>query len=208
VHGYVNWGGPEGATDRLDGTVVPCAPGGSLPFAPQECLTALRQMLAVGGERVWGRYGFVDAFNPQTGWVSTDVIAIDVGITLAMVENLRSGFCWKYFMRAPETRRAFALTGFESESPRHPFSSPVFAKAVREIGLVQTVPAHLDVALVKANPLRVSVCDRWPVPSRRGPFEGPNPVLACLPNLGTEFRLRANGGHGRALARLKKIRQS
>ena len=110
--GYVDWGGPVSGEERLDGTVVPCAPGGSLPFAPRECLGTLQQMRAIGGESVWGRYGFADAFNPQTGWVSPDIIAIDVGITLIMAENLRSEFVWKHFMRAPEARRGLALAGF------------------------------------------------------------------------------------------------
>jgi len=149
ARGYVNWGGPEVSIDHLDGTVVPSAPGGSMPFAPKECLDALRRMLAIGGTRVWGRYGFADAFNPQTGWVSPDVIAIDLGITLAMVENLRSGFCWKYFMRAPETRRALALAGFERESPSRPFNSPVLAKAAREIRRVDSV--HLPTRPAKSN---------------------------------------------------------
>jgi hypothetical protein len=152
TRGYVNWGGPEGALDGLDGTVVPSAPAGSLPFAPQECLIALRRMLEVGGSRVWGRYGFADAFNPQTGWVSTDVIAIDMGITLAMAENLRSGFCWTYFMRAPESRRAFALTGFERESPGRPFDSPVLEKAVRESIRIEAVPGGGDAAMDETLP--------------------------------------------------------
>ena len=112
ANGYVDWGGPVGGSERLDGTVVPCAPGGSLPFAPRECLGTLQQMRAIGGESVWGRYGFADAFNPQTGWVSPDIIAIDVGITLIMAENLRSEFVWNYFMRAPEARRGLSLAGF------------------------------------------------------------------------------------------------
>ena len=91
---------------------MPCAPGGSLPFAPAECLTALRNMREVGGEKLWGRYGFADAFNPQTGWVAPDVIGINVGITLVMAENLRSGLVWKNFMRAPEVRRGMKLAGF------------------------------------------------------------------------------------------------
>ncbi len=133
ARGYVNWGGPQGPIEWLDGTLVPSAPAGSMPFAPKECLNALRRMLAVGGARVWGRYGFADAFNPETGWVSPDVIAIDLGITLAMVENLRSGFCWKYFMRAPETQRAFALAGIERQSPDRPFQSALLARAAREL---------------------------------------------------------------------------
>jgi hypothetical protein len=172
--GYVNWGGPEPATDHLDGTVVPCAPGGSLPFAPQECLLDLRRMLEVGGARVWGRYGFSDAFNPQTGWVSPDVIGIDLGITLAMVENLRSGFCWKYFMKAPETRRAFALAGFERESPQHPFNSPVLATAVRETRPVEAIAGGWDIALLKTSPAAAD--DQLPGAAHHGPCAERNPV--------------------------------
>jgi hypothetical protein len=119
ARGYVAWGGPNGSAAKMaDGTVVPCAPGGSLPFAPRECLAALRQMREVGGEKVWRRYGFVDAFNPQTGWTSPDVIGIDVGITLLMAENLRSGLVWRVFMQSPEVRLGMWLAGFRSETPR------------------------------------------------------------------------------------------
>ena len=114
--GYVAWGGPGGASaQKVDGTVVPCAPGGSLPFAPRECLAALRQMKEVGGDSVWRRYGFVDAFNPETGWVSPDVIGIDLGITLLMAENLRSGLVWRIFMKSPEVRLGMWLAGFRSD---------------------------------------------------------------------------------------------
>ncbi len=110
--GYRAQGGPFGSADKVDGTLAPCAPGGSLPFAPRECLRALQQMRTACSEQVWGRYGFADAFNPQTGWVASDVIGIDVGITLLMAENLRSGFVWQHFMQAPEVRRAIRLAGF------------------------------------------------------------------------------------------------
>ncbi len=114
--GYVDWGGPQGGSDRLDGTVVPCAPGGSLPFAPHECLQALHTMRDIGGPAVWGRYGFADAFNPQTGWVSPDVIAIDVGITMLMSENLRTGFVWRYFMKSQEAKHGLELAGFKDRA--------------------------------------------------------------------------------------------
>jgi hypothetical protein len=114
AQGYVDWGGPHGSAEKLDGTLVPCAPAGSLPFAPAECLRTLKAMRRAGGDAVWGRYGFADAFNPQNGWVSPDVIAIDVGITLLMAENLRSGFVWDYFMRAPEAQRGLELAGFQN----------------------------------------------------------------------------------------------
>jgi len=116
-HGYRAWGTPTRDDDDSDGTLVPCAPGGSLPFAPRECLTVLRRMREIGGDRLWGRYGFADAFNPETGWVSTDVIGIDLGITLLMAENFRSGLVWHYFMQAPEVRRGLELAGFAPSAP-------------------------------------------------------------------------------------------
>lgn len=110
--GYMAWGTPGADPDQSDGTLVPCAPGGSLPFAPRECLTALHRMRELGGEALWGRYGFADAFNPQTGWVASDVIGIDLGIMLVMAENLRSGLVWQTFMRAPEVRQGMQVAGF------------------------------------------------------------------------------------------------
>ena len=97
---------------------MPCAPGGSLPFAPRECLDALHRMREVGGTAVWGRYGFADAFNPQNGWVAPDVIGINVGIMVVMAENLRSGLVWREFMRAPEVRRGMRLAGLAPAEPR------------------------------------------------------------------------------------------
>jgi hypothetical protein len=112
AHGYVAWGGPADDPGRVDGTLVPSAPAGSLPFAPAECLASLKAMRKLGGDHVWKRYGFVNAFNPQTGWVSPDVIGIDLGITLLMAENFRSGFVWRHFMAADEVRRGMKLAGF------------------------------------------------------------------------------------------------
>ena len=114
--GYRGWGGPptKGPIDpALDGTVVPCAAAGSLPFAPRECLATLRHMHDQYGHQIWGRYGFVDAFNPRTGWVGPDCIGIDVGISLLMAENCRTGRVWQWFMRGPEIQRALNAAGFQ-----------------------------------------------------------------------------------------------
>jgi hypothetical protein len=108
--GYVAWGGPP-RDPAIDGTVVPCAAGGSLMFAPEITVRALRAMKEKFGERIYGRYGFADAFNPNNGWVNPDVIGIDVGIMLLSAENLRTGFVWKWFMRNREIPRAMRLVG-------------------------------------------------------------------------------------------------
>lgn len=112
-HGYKAWGGPP-RKGNLDGSVVPCAAAGSLMFTPDICLPALHAMKNRFGDRIYQRYGFVDAFNPTTGWQAPDVIGIDLGITLLSAENLRTGNVWKWFMANPETQRAFKLTGIES----------------------------------------------------------------------------------------------
>jgi hypothetical protein len=117
ARGYVAWGGPP-RDPAIDGTVVPNAPAGSLMFTPDISLRALRTMRERFGEKVYGRYGFVDAFNPNTGWVDSDVIAIDQGITLLSAENLRGGFVWRYFMRNSEIPRAMRLVGLEQNRGR------------------------------------------------------------------------------------------
>jgi len=116
VKGYVVWGGPP-ATGPIDGTVVPCAAGGSLPFLPQETLTVLQTIKNRFGDRAWSRYGFVDAFNPLTGWYDTDVIGIDTGITMLMAENVRTGFVWNTFMKNPEATRGMQRAGFKTYRP-------------------------------------------------------------------------------------------
>jgi len=115
AHGYRAWGGPP-PKGPLDGTVVPCAAAGSLPFLPADCIAVLRSMRAKWGGRAWGRYGFVDAFHPAANWYDPDVLGIDQGISVLMAENLRSGFVWKTYMGNPESVRAMQLVGFKSES--------------------------------------------------------------------------------------------
>ena len=109
--GYVAWGGPP-ETGPIDGTIVPAATGGSLPFLPNETLRVLRT-IHDHYPKAWCRYGFVDAFNPLTEWYDTDVIGIDTGITMLMAENLRTGFVWEIFMKNPEAQRGMALAEFK-----------------------------------------------------------------------------------------------
>ncbi len=115
--GYKAWGGPPRTVEAnaLDGTIVPCAAAGSVAFVPSEAMTTLRYMRTAYGDRIWSRYGFVDAFNPETGWVNPDVIGIDLGITLLQAENARTGFVWAVFMQAPEVHRALTRAGFLSQ---------------------------------------------------------------------------------------------
>ncbi len=115
--GYRGWGGPP-RQKEMDGTVVPCAPAGSLMLTPEIALPALREMHRRFGDRIYGRYGFADAFHPTDGWVNPDVIGIDVGITLLSAENLRGGSVWRWFMANDEVRRGIRRAGLRRSGSR------------------------------------------------------------------------------------------
>ena len=112
-HGYTAWGGPP-AHGGIDGSIVPYATAGSLPFLPEACLRVQRALKANYGEHAWGRYGFCDAFHPQALWYDPDVLGIDLGISVLMAENLRSGFVWRMFGRNPEVGIAMRRAGFKA----------------------------------------------------------------------------------------------
>jgi hypothetical protein len=116
--GYVVWGGPP-AMGPIDGTIVPCAPGGSLPFVPDATMRVLRTIHDHYPQAMC-RYGFVDAFNPLNEWYDTDVIGINTGITMLMAENARTGFIWDTFMKNPEAQRGMEIAGFKPYTPAPP----------------------------------------------------------------------------------------
>jgi hypothetical protein len=108
--GYVAWGGPP-ATGPIDGTIVPSAAGGSLPFLPDATMHVLKT-IRNRYPSAWNKYGFVNAFNPLKNWYDPDVIGIDTGITMLMAENLRTGFVWDTFMKTAEAQRGMERAGF------------------------------------------------------------------------------------------------
>jgi hypothetical protein len=108
--GYVIWGGPP-AMGPIDGTIVPSAAAGSLPFLVQPVIRVLRTIKNRYGA-AWSRYGFVNAFNPSKNWYDTDVIGIDTGITMLMAENTRTSFVWDTFMKNSEAQRGMQRAGF------------------------------------------------------------------------------------------------
>ncbi len=111
ANGYVIWGGPP-AQGPIDGTVVPSASAGSLPFLPQPVMQVLRN-IKNRYPNAWTKYGFVNAFNPLTNWYDNDVVGIDTGISMLMAENARTNFVWNTFMKNEEARRGMARAGFK-----------------------------------------------------------------------------------------------
>ncbi len=97
-----------------NGTISPTAALSSFPYAPRESLQALRHFLGNHGERIWDRYGFVDAFCESRNWYADTFLAIDQGPIIVMIENYRTGLPWKLFMSAPEVRTGLRKLGFSS----------------------------------------------------------------------------------------------
>jgi hypothetical protein len=100
------------APDNDDGTISPTAALSSMPYAPQEAMQALRHFLGVYGEKIWGRFGFVDAFCESRDWYADTYLAIDQGPIVVMIENHRTGLLWDLFMKAPEIQAGLRALSF------------------------------------------------------------------------------------------------
>jgi hypothetical protein len=87
---------------RDNGTLAPTASLSSMPYVPTESMSCLLEMYQKYGTRLWGPFGFYDAFNFSRDWVSKTYLCIDEGPIAPMIENYRTGLCWKTFMKAPE----------------------------------------------------------------------------------------------------------
>ncbi len=117
---------------RDDGTLVPTAAGGSVPFAPEIAIPTLIAMRERYGEHLFGQYGFLDSFNPTfdrsgvplkhghvvpgQGWFDTDYLGIDQGPILLMIENHRSELIWRVMRRNPYIREGLRRAGFTGGS--------------------------------------------------------------------------------------------
>lgn len=99
---------------RDNGTITPTAAISSIPYTPEESMEAIRHFYYVLGDKLWGEYGFYDAFNPTNGWWADSYLAIDQGPIIVMIENHRSGLLWDHFMTAPEIQAALDKLGFTS----------------------------------------------------------------------------------------------
>ncbi len=97
-----------------DGVISPTAAVSSLPYTPTQSMNALRFFYYKLGDKLWGQYGFVDAFNLTNVWFANSYLAIDQGPQIIMIENYRSGFLWNLFMSCPEVKTGMKSLGFTS----------------------------------------------------------------------------------------------
>ena len=94
------------------GVITPTAAISSLPYTPEQSMNAIRHFYYILGDRLWGEYGFHDAFNPTEGWWATSYLAIDQGPIICMIENHRTALLWDLFMSAPEVQAGLDKLGF------------------------------------------------------------------------------------------------
>ena len=94
------------------GVISPTAALSSFPYAPVECMKVLKQFYIDLGDRIWGDYGFYDAFSIDQEWYIPRYLAIDQGPIVVMIENYRSGLIWELFMSAPELQNGLQKLEF------------------------------------------------------------------------------------------------
>ncbi len=96
------------------GVITPTAALASMPYTPEFSMEAMRYFYYILGDRLWGEYGFYDAFNPSEAWFADSYLAIDQGPIVVMIENHRTGLLWDLFMSAPEVQTGLTKLGFTS----------------------------------------------------------------------------------------------
>ncbi|GEP94176.1 glucoamylase family protein [Chitinophaga cymbidii] len=104
------------------GVITPTAALSSFPYTPEYSMQALKYFYHAVGDRLWGEYGFYDAFSETNNWFDYQYLAIDQGPVVVMIENYRSGLLWRLFMSCPEIRQGLQRLGFTS--PAIPAEAP------------------------------------------------------------------------------------
>ena len=124
-YGSENWGltasysvkgyAAHAPDERNDlGVISPTAALSSLPYAPEYSLQAVRHWYSDEKDKIWGRYGFYDAFSETDNWYPKRYLAIDQGPIVVMIENYRSALLWNLFMSCPEVQNGLKKLGFTS----------------------------------------------------------------------------------------------
>jgi len=96
------------------GTISPTAALSAIVYTPEQSLKAIKHFYYDLGDKTWGEYGFVDAFNETQNWYAQSYLAIDQGPIIVMIENYRTGLLWKLFMSCPEIKNGLQKLEFES----------------------------------------------------------------------------------------------
>ena len=94
------------------GVIAPTAAISSIAYTPAESIQALKFYYYKLGDKLWGQYGFVDAFSLKNQWFASSYLAIDQGPMIVMIENYRTGLLWNLFTSCPEIKSGMLTLGF------------------------------------------------------------------------------------------------
>ncbi len=157
--GYLAHAPDNARTDN--GTLTPTAALSSIVYTPDKSLAALKHFYRDLGDKLWGRYGFYDAYNEDRNWYADSYLAIDQGPIVAMIENYRSGLLWDLFMSSPEIAPALAAIGFVEDSLSTAVISPpdFLVRAPEIFPNPATEHASLSVDLPRAQTLSIDLLD-------------------------------------------------
>ncbi len=106
------WGYSAHSPTNDLGVITPTAAVSSLPYTPEQSMDAIRHFYFLLGDRLWGEYGFYDAFDVNENWWASSYLAIDQGPIVSMIENYRTGLLWDLFMSCPEVQDGLTELGF------------------------------------------------------------------------------------------------
>ncbi len=99
-----------------DGTISPCGAAGSIVFTPELSIKALENFYN-HYPKLWGKYGFIDGYNLENGqWYSKEVIGIDKGISMMMIENYLSQLLWKQFMKNEYVQKGLEMLNINKKN--------------------------------------------------------------------------------------------
>lgn len=109
----VNFYAAHSPGEKTDlGVISPTAALSSMPYTPVQSINALKHFYYILGDKIWGKYGFYDAFSEENDWYPQRYLAIDQGPIVVMIENYRSELLWKLFMSCPEIQDGLKKLGF------------------------------------------------------------------------------------------------
>ena len=97
------------------GVISPTAALSSFPYTPEQSMKAVKYFYYNLGSKIWGEYGFYDAFSEQNNWYPQVYLAIDQGPVVIMIENYRTGLLWNLFMSSEDIQNGLKLLGFKTE---------------------------------------------------------------------------------------------
>ncbi len=162
-----------------NGTVAPTAAVSSMPYTPVESMQALKNFYFKYGARLWGEYGFRDAFNADQDWFASFYVAIDQGPIVPMIENHRTGLCWRLFMSNPEITPLLRKLGWRvtsADGPDEPglgsfelrqnFPNPFNSETVIQFSLDEAARMSLEVFDILGRRVQTIYRDRT-MPSGR-----------------------------------------